>query len=353
MSKEFVNKGHEVTLITRGNDNQEFEIIDGVKILRTKFLPIYPFHVHLHRHFMEKIINSFKIKYDIIHMHSPLVLPILYDNPLVSTMHTTLKGSSSETELVDPRALFIKIHSWTISNIIEKEVINKSKLIMTTCNKIKIEIKRYGIKNDDIYIVYNGVDINKYKPKNNSIDDRYVLFVGRLVYRKGLFDLMKAASIIRKKDIDIKFIVVGKGPLLSLLMKCVKDMKLEKNVKFTGYIDEKKLIELYQNATMNIIPSHYEGTTGTLLQAMACGNATIATNVGGHSEVIMNGVNGLLIPSKDPVKIAEAINKLVSDDTLSKKLGLAARKTIKNGFTWNHLAKRVEKCYLKALESNA
>ena len=344
-------RNHDISIITRTPNKPSIEYVEGIKIFKSKFIPIYPFHVSIHKKYVEKILDSNLKEYDIIHLHSPLVPAIQSKKSVVvSTMHTTTIGSARRTELVDYMSLLIKMHSYTFSSLIERHIIKHSKLIMTTCRPIRDEIHSYGCPYDKIHVVYNGVETDKYVPSKNVTNKKYILYVGRLVYRKGLFDLINSSVSILKEHDDLEYIIVGKGPLLSQLYDLSKKLGVQHKINFTGYVSEKRLISLYQNAATTVVPSHYEGTTGVLLQAMSAGSPTIATNVGGHPDVIDNGLNGFLIPPKSPGSITKALDIVLSDNKNEKKVRKNARKRIVEHFSCEILSDRIYECYLKALE---
>jgi glycosyltransferase involved in cell wall biosynthesis len=125
----------------------------------------------------------------------------------------------------------------------------------------------------------------------------------------------------------------------------VQKIGLHNNVLFLGYVSRTKLIETYQNATVQVIPSHYEGLPTVLLEAMSCGVPVVATDIGGNKEVIKSGVNGLLVPSKSPEELSKAITRLLNDASLRENIGRAARNTIETHYTWDRVSDRIIRCY--------
>jgi glycosyltransferase involved in cell wall biosynthesis len=147
----------------------------------------------------------------------------------------------------------------------------------------------------------------------------------------------------------MKFLLSGRGPFLKKLEQEVQLRGLQEKVVFLGYIDRRKLIEIYQNATIHVVPSHYEGLPTVLLEAMACGLPIVATDIGGNNEVISSGVNGFLVPPKHPEEMAAVILRLLKDAALREKIGRAARKTIEENYTWDKITDRIVECYEKIL----
>ena len=92
---------------------------------------------------------------------------------------------------------------------------------------------------------------------------------------------------------------------------------------------------LYQSSTMYVLPSYYEGLPTTLLEAMACGLPSIATNVAGSSEVIIHGQTGLLVPPKCPEILSESIQGLLADGQRRKDIGNNGRRYVKENYDWS------------------
>jgi glycosyltransferase involved in cell wall biosynthesis len=135
------------------------------------------------------------------------------------------------------------------------------------------------------------------------------------------------------------------GPYLRVFQEKIRKMGLQKRVIYMGYVTREKLIQLYKNATVHVLPSHYEGFPTVLLEAMSCGLPVVATNIGGNNEVISSGVNGLLVPPKCPEAMADAILRLIGDASLREQIGKAARKTVEDNYTWDKISEKFIKCY--------
>jgi glycosyltransferase involved in cell wall biosynthesis len=143
------------------------------------------------------------------------------------------------------------------------------------------------------------------------------------------------------------------GPFLQKLKKEVQRMDLQDKIVFLGYIDKNMLVQTYQNATIQVVPSHYEGLPTVILEGMSCGLPLVATDIGGNNEVISSGSNGFLVPPKSPKVLAETILKLLDDDQLRTRIGKAARDTIEATYTWDKIADNVQACYENILTGRA
>lgn len=347
LSKNLVERGHKVVVITRGTWNKCIkENLGEITLYKVFYLPVYPFHVSLHGFFLKNQFKLFKNnEFDIIHFHSPLIPSFNTKIPTISTVHGTVKKDIDNKESKDLESIFTKFFSKAFMSL-ESEVIKNSDIVTTVSESCTNEINNVYNLTDKAITVNNGVDSNFFAPKKNkSIENPYILYTGRLDSRKGLLDLVKAAKDVYEEYPNIQFILVGNGSLGKYLKKEVSKLGLNNNFRFVGFVPHAEILEYYQNSTIYVTPSYYEGLPTTLLEAMSCGIASIATDVEGNSELIKDGENGLLVPPRRPELLAEAIIKLVNDENLRKNLGKNARNHIINNYDWNIITDNFEQIY--------
>jgi phosphatidylinositol alpha-1,6-mannosyltransferase len=173
--------------------------------------------------------------------------------------------------------------------------------------------------------------------------------VGRLIPRKGLFYLVEAAKRIVKERSETLFVIVGEGPLKSRLMAEVKDANLGNNFTFLGDISESELPAVYGCADVFAFPSIQEGQGIALLEAQSSGKPVVAFDITGIKEAVVEKETGLLV-KPESVELAEAILKLLSDDSLRTKMGEQGRNFVQNNFTWDICARRMHDVYLEAID---
>lgn len=343
LSSKLINLGHKVTIITRGNlFKTRREFIDDICVIKPPFFPLYPFHIQFHGLFLNRIFKKMGEEFDIVHIHSPLSPLISTSLPIIATIHTPMlidtKKRTDETK--DIRARIEQLMGRYISFHIEMDLIERANTITTVAHSVAMELREYGLNSKDVEVIGNGVDEKVFTPIKNKVDEKYILYSGRLDYRKGLFDLIESSKIICQVHPEISFVLTGKGILIEKLKKRVNESGLKKNFNFVGFVSREKLIQLYQQATIYVLPSHYEGLPTVLLEAMACGCPIVATSVSGNLDVLTQGHDGILVPPKSPDKIAEAVLKLLDDEKMRNTLGINARNTIENRFTWSIISKK-------------
>jgi glycosyltransferase involved in cell wall biosynthesis len=348
LSRELVDRGHSVSVLTRGGLRREQAQEGEITVVRLPYLPAYPFHVDLHGLAVNRFLDRAADRLDLVHAHTPLTPVIDAPVPLCSTVHTSIVEDVGH------------VHGWNVTNLASRltlAVSSKRLLagqsaaadrVTTVSERVARELAdHYGI---DATVVGNGVDAERFRPGQDSDDRRYVLYVGRLDFPKGLPDLLEAAERV-VEDHGLEFVIAGKGPLRARLERLADRRGIGDHVTFAGYVSRAHQLKLYQNATAFVLPSHYEGLPTVLLEAMACGAPAIATMVGGCPEVIDDGVNGVLVPPGDPEALADAIGAVLDDGRWRARLGTNARRTVLDRYTWEALADTFEQEYRLAMEA--
>jgi len=189
-------------------------------------------------------------------------------------------------------------------------------------------------------VVYNGVDENLLY---NEGDNEFGLFVGAFVPQKGVDILINAI-----KDIDFNFKLVGDGKLFKKIERFVLENKL-KNVELLGKRSFKDVASLMRTCSFLIVPSRSEGFGMVAVEAMACSKPVIASNVGGLSEIIEDGVNGLLFEKENINDLREKITLLVNNREMRNNLGKEGKRFSKN-FSWKKCAEEVLKLYYDSVD---
>jgi glycosyltransferase involved in cell wall biosynthesis len=227
-------------------------------------------------------------------------------------------------------------------NWIKKIVLRNARKITVVSNMLKEE----ALKIDStlkVDVIPMGIDTKLFNPKkrDNSIKKNYkikkefLLFVGRLAPEKGIDVLIEAMPEVIKKFPNAKLLIIGKGTLEDGLKKRVKELKLENNITFVGWIDNKELPRYYATADVFVCPSRREGFGLTFAEAGLCGCWLIGTNTGGITDIISEGKNGFLVKVDDKKDLIQKIVGSLRIKTQSKKLV-----KLKNNFSWDSVSKR-------------
>jgi glycosyltransferase involved in cell wall biosynthesis len=231
--------------------------------------------------------------------------------------------------------------------------------IVAVSEDVKKDIIRYGkVEPSKIVVIPNGIDTEKFNPKGNFADIRKEFsikkgalvagFVGRIVLAKGLEYLIDSIPYIKEECKNIKFLIIGEGSLVERLHEQAKENKVYDYIIFAG--GRRDIPDILSCIDVFVMPSIAEGLPNALLEAMAMGKPIIATEIGGIPEVIKNGVNGLLVPPRDPRALATAIKGLIGNDQLAAQMGQAARDLVVNKFSMRSIAQKWQTLYLSILQ---
>jgi glycosyltransferase involved in cell wall biosynthesis len=279
--------------------------------------------------------------------------------PFIQTVHGVLADEyvqSFQRGSLSLRAKLANLIMWRLSKIEEESA--KNATLITTVSKYSSEkmLQFYGVDKTKIRVVPNGVDTERFKPSGGcetikhqiGIDDKLcVLFVGRLIPRKGLPFLIEAAKHIVKEFSQTMFVVVGDGPLKNNLRAHLEKMNLTGNFVFLGDVNEKVLPALYNCADVFVLPSLQEGQGIALLEAQATAKPVVAFNVGGVREAVLDKETGFLM-KPDSRLLAEAVMKLLASHSLREKMGSSGREFVSGKFSWDVCAQRMLKVYREA-----
>ena len=261
-----------------------------------------------------------KINPDVVHIHSPFTIGLtgmsiakILKIPIVATYHTLLSeyfdyvGSSRlKKEIADRYA---------------KCFFDRASIIIVPSKSIEDIFKKYKIKKP-IKVLPTPLDLKILKNNKKANKKLTILHVGRICKEKRIEIILNAFEKIHKKT-NSRLIITSDGPDRKRLEKLCKKLGIEKNVTFTGYLSDKKLLKLYSNADIFVSASDTETQGLVLLESMACGCPVIARDALGFKDFVKNKRNGILFNTEDD--LIESIFLIKKDKNLRSKL-------IKNGY---------------------
>ena len=194
---------------------------------------------------------------------------------------------------------------------------------------------RFGSKIDPakVRVIHNGVDLPVEASKPRKREPAVPAVVGtvcRLERVKGLQCFLEAGLHLLNMGSDVRFEIIGEGPLEKELKEQARTMGIEERVSFLGF--RKDVLPLIEGFDLFVLSSLNEGIPFALLEAMSLSKPVVCTHVGGLREVIRHGVDGLLVPPEDPLALAHAAARLLSDPAYSAQLGRAARARIETEY---------------------
>ena len=349
LSHKMVKEGNEVTVITykEGDNVKYYENDKGVEVYRVDNYMIRPNNfidwiMQLNFNMITKaneIINK-NGKFDVIHAHDWLVaysaksIKESYNIPLISTIHATESGRNSGIH--DETQRYINDSEWMLTYESSEVIVNS--------NYMKNEVQRlFGLPYDKINVIPNGVNLQLFSNVNVDYDfrrqyamdnEKIILYVGRLVYEKGIQNLIAAMPKILDRYHDSKLIICGRGGMIDELREQVKYLGIDNKVYFAGYCDSKKMQKMYKCADVAVFPSTYEPFGIVAIESMLSGTPTIVSDVGGLNEIVEHGVTGMKSYAGNANSIADSVLALLFDPKLCASISQNAIKKVKENYNW-------------------
>ena len=339
LSKQLVRQGHEVKVICANESAPKAQdLIEGIEVNRLKYIGKIA-NTNITPLLAVKLLSE---EFDVIHTHLPTpwsadwsaITSFLRRKKLVVTYHNDIVGKGVSKYIA-------KFYNMTML----KFILGRAHKIIITQAKYpdySPHLKKYK---DKIVVIPVGVDTKRFRPmkkikkSNNTVG--FLSVLDEYHRYKGLDYLLKAIAHAKEKIPDIKLMVGGSGALFLEYKKMAKELGIEKNVEFLGFIPDNKLAEFYNKLEVFVLPStsyEQEGFGIVALEALACGTPVITTDIAGIAKDIKRQNPGIAIKPKDADDMARMIIKL-----LSKK-----SKTIKDvpaGYLWCNISTKILEAY--------
>lgn len=268
-----------------------------------------------------------RMKPDIMYVATTLDEPALVRDILLllatcwSPVKKVLKMHGSKTDpLIEPGHSFYKLLTRILIRFSDAVLLLSTDEIQKWTS---FDPKGRFYQVDNPFLPARGLKPDSQTNKLITTDTRpIILFVGRLIKEKGIFELLRAMEIILN-EIDCRLLIVGDGKEKFELTRRIESRNLVSSVSLLGYLDSNELDEIYRNSTIFILPSYREGFPTTIIEAMNYGLPIVTTPVGGIPDHLLEGINALFIRPKDPDMIANAVIRLIKDPKLCEEMGSA------------------------------
>jgi glycosyltransferase involved in cell wall biosynthesis len=358
LAKEMTNRGHLVHVIC--HDTMEgINPYPGLDIKYVKPCVVHkggiPPSIRQNALFMVNAISegirlARKNGIDVIHSnsHSSIipgtVISKIFNIPIVSTIHDVFSfGSPSRWNRWIEQYSLSKAYA-ILGPLFEKTNIRMPvDMIHAVSKSTKDEILEIN-PSARITIIPNA--INSKNLSNIDISfDKFVLFIGRLVFYKNLEVIILAFRLVLEDVPTAKFFIIGDGPMRSKWEELVITYRLSQNVIFLGHVSTEKKNEMLKKCSALVFPSTHEGFGLVVLESFQMGKPVLAASVRPLDEIIRDGVDGYLIPPDRPKKWAEKIIELLNRTTLSKDMGSRGREKTLFEYNVSRIADDMEKLY--------
>ncbi len=305
-----------------------------------------------------------ELKPDILHAHSPVLnffpsykarlgLPIVYEVRAFWEDAAVDHGTTSEGSL-----------RYKISRSMETEAFRKATAITTICEGLRSDIAGRGINPEKITVIPNAVNIDEFplldgkdQPLENELGLRgktVLGFAGSFYAYEGLVFLMEALPSLIEKMPNICVLLVGGGPTEGKIRSTIKKLGLQDHVILTGRVPHSDVRRYYSLADIMVYPRHSIRLTETVtplkpLEAMAMGRLVLASDIGGHRELIEDGKTGRLFKADDPQSLEQTCTDLIEKRADWPAMLAAGRHYVEHDRNWHNSVARYEAVYNRCL----
>jgi glycosyltransferase involved in cell wall biosynthesis len=359
MASLLQEEGYQISVVTPKiyKGSHYFEEQDGIKVYRFPFfardklliehkkIPYLRMVLYYLTGFFLTIYAMFKNKCNVIHVHWAIPTGLigswvgsLLKKPFIVTIH----GSDLRMALERPGFLW-KIFVYVCKNATH---------INCVSNVQKKEMEQLGILSEKILIIPMGVDeafLEMGKNRKIEFNKRpFTILSNRNllpIYNVSL--LIRAIPIILKEEPETKFLIAGDGPEKETLEREVKNLNINSSVRFLGRVPHEQMPNLLSQADIYVSASLYDGTSVSLLEAMASGAFPVVTDIPSNREWIADGDNGFLVPKENENLLAKKIVEAIRDHRLLREAHEKNRKLVEQRAYWRENIKKIAELYQK------
>lgn len=291
-----------------------------------------------------------RIKPDILHVHSLGIYSI--------GMFCGIKpciGTAWGSEVLFAKESFLR------KKYIQ-HILKKADIFTCDAHHMEEEMVKLGAEREKIHLIFFGIDTNRFSPRDdgkelrvrlNILDNPTVISLRSFLPVYNVESLIRAVPIVLDKNPKVKFLIVGGGPQGNFLKDLAKTLNVSRNILFLGEIDNKELPRYLNSADIYVSTALSDaGIAASTAEAMACGVPVVVTDSGENSKWISDGVNGYVVPTKDPERLADRIVHLINDEQLRKKMGQDGRRVIKEKNDYYVEMNKMEDIYQKLVRGS-
>jgi glycosyltransferase involved in cell wall biosynthesis len=258
--------------------------------------------------------------------------------PVVHTQQDTSLWWTRES--IDAK-IKTKIESYFSKNISDRNI--------AVSNHVEERMRKSGIIEEKCGVIYNFTNLaGKKNRKNRAQEEKKIFVVSRLDWKKKrIWIAIDVLDEVIKENEKVNLVVVGDGPDKEKMRRYAKEKEVSQKVEFRGY--RENVWEQYQEASVVLIPSLFEGLPLTALEAAACGTPVVASRIGPLEEVVNHGETGLTCPPDNVEAFAHAIEEIMSNEELYRTMSQNAASRAERLFSPNEAYKRYEEVYKEAI----
>jgi PEP-CTERM/exosortase A-associated glycosyltransferase len=356
----------QLTTPKQGAGSTREEVIDGLKLHRTPSKPGANLlaQMRLTAARIAEVVQAEKP--DLIHAHSPVLnaLPALWARRSLRLPVVYEMRASWEDAAVDHGTTTEGSARYKLSRALESFALRQADQVTTICEGLRGDIASRGIGLDKITVIPNAVDVNSFRfgvPPDAALQQRLGLkgatvigFAGSFYGYEGLHLLVEAVQRMRPRHPTLRLMLVGGGPQEDALKRQVADAGLADTVIFTGRVPHSEVQHYYELIDVMAYPRLPIRLTELVtplkpLEAMAQGRVFVASNVGGHRELVRHGETGYLCPAGSAQALEQGLEDALAQREQWPRLREQARRFVEQERTWTNSVARYAEVYRKAL----
>ena len=243
---------------------------------------------------------------------------------------------------------FTKNRFYAFTNMQTKVAQKLPRILTVSSNSYEDIIRDHKVDAERLHIVNVGVDTNQFRPMDDisPVPGRLMTTASADVAMKGLAFLLEALAKLRTENDSIHLVVIGKPKYDSKATKLIKELRLSEHIEFVSGVSDERIVELYNEAQIAIVPSLYEGFSLPAIEAMSCGVPLIATTGGALPEVVgEDGVTALQVAPGNSEDLAAKIRWALKEPKLRSTIGFAGRQRVVKNYSWRITAEKTVEHY--------
>jgi mannosylfructose-phosphate synthase len=385
LSKKLAELGYDVDIWTRQFEDQAAEepCYPGVRILRVPcggpgFIPKEYLYEHLHQWCdgaLRRIAQE-GLRYAFVNSHywdggvAGQAASEALRVPHVHTPHSLglWKQRQMLTDYPDGGARFERVYNFETRNRTEQSLYRQADLVIaTTTDQLDLLQGDYGVPSDKLRMIPPGYDDTRFYPVGSStrvllrrkfgFEGKVILALGRIARNKGYDLLIRAFAEVASREPEALLVLAiggerldpGEEHILGACRALVRELGLDERVRFSGFVADGDMADIYRAADVFVMPSRYEPFGMTAVEAMACGTPTVVTTHGGLFRLLRFGISGLFADAFDPMDLAITILKALRHRPLAERMSRYGAETARSLFTWTGIAQQL----IAAIEQRA
>ena len=326
-----------------------FDVLEYLVTSAATFAEPLTFSLRAHR----ELVSRLK-EFDLVHDNQCLGTGILKIHeaglPVLETIHhpITVDRRLETKHATTPWKRFTKNRFYAFTTMQTKVAKKLPRILTVSSNSHDDIVKDHGVDPERLHIVHVGVDPQQFRPLTDVdvVPGRLMTTASADVAMKGLAFLLEALAKLRAEDDTIHLVVIGKPKYDSRATQLIRELDLSSSIEFITGVSDQRIVELYNQAQLAVVPSLYEGFSLPAIEAMSCGVPLIATTGGALPEVVGDdGATALQVPPGDSEALTEKIKWGLAEKDLRSTVGVAGRERVIRNFSWTITAERTVEHY--------